>query len=136
MDTLSSPLSTPLSVAPASCLQQVFLLERDSGLLCRLLGLYAARGIDVRRADYDCAASDVMTLKVSSAVEGDAEAAAETMRVLLEKAATLVGVLVAAAQPAPLRPAADALDSGWPAGPLPPPDLQAAQPGTRNALRA
>ena len=45
-------------------LEQVYLIDRDSGLLCRILGLYAARGIDVQRAEYAYAAQDVMTLKV------------------------------------------------------------------------
>jgi len=32
--------------------EQIDLLERDTGLLCRILGLYASRGIDVQRTDY------------------------------------------------------------------------------------
>lgn len=77
-------------------LEQVYLIERDAGLLCRILGLYAARGIDVLRADYAYAAQDVMTLKVSAA---DAlPDTAEALRVLVEKAATLVGVLAAASR--------------------------------------
>ena len=78
-------------------LEQVYLIDRDSGLLCRILGLYAARGIDVQRAEYAYAAQDVMTLKVSAAAS-DA-AAAEALRVLVAKAASWVGVIAAAEQP-------------------------------------
>jgi hypothetical protein len=77
--------------------EQVFLFERDAGLLCRILGLYAARGLDVLRADYAHAAQDLMLLKVS--VAGAAQDADETLRVLTEKAATFAGVLAAAEQP-------------------------------------
>ena len=80
-------------MSPA-CLQQVYLFERDAALLCRILGLYAARGIDVLSADYAYAARDVMTLKVSASNER--QDAAESLRVLVEKAATFVGVLAAA----------------------------------------
>ena len=82
---------------PRARLEQVYLIERDAGLLCRILGLYAARGIDVLAADYAYAAQDVMTLKVSTASE--AADSAETLRVLVEKAASLVGVIAAAARP-------------------------------------
>ena len=82
---------------PRACLEQVYLIERDAGLLCRILGLYAARGIDVLAADYAYAAQDVMTLKVSA--DGKAADSAETLRVLVEKAASLVGVIAAASQP-------------------------------------
>jgi len=78
-------------------LEQVYLIERDAGLLCRILGLYAARGIDVLRADYAYAAQDVMTLKVCAAIELADTAGA--LRVLVEKAATFAGVLAAAEQP-------------------------------------
>jgi hypothetical protein len=81
----------------ASRLEQVYLIERDAGLLCRILGLYASRGIDVLRADYMYAAQDFMTLKVSAA--NALPDTAEALRVLVEKAATLVGVLAAAEQP-------------------------------------
>ena len=37
-------------------LEQVYLLERDAGLMCRILGLYAARGVDVLRGEYAYAA--------------------------------------------------------------------------------
>ena len=74
-----------LPARPAS-LEQVFLLERDAGLLCRLMGLYASRGLDVLRADYTHAAQDVMMLKVAaSTAVPDAD---EVLRVLVEKAAS------------------------------------------------
>jgi len=85
---------TPLHHA---VLEQVYLVERDTGLLVRILGLYAARGIDVRRADYAYAAPDVMTLKVTARI--DAPSTAETLRTLVEKAATLFGMIAAAEQP-------------------------------------
>ena len=87
-----------------SSLEQVYLIERDAGLLCRILGLYAARGIDVLRADYAYAAQDVMTLKVRVAAE--LADTAETVRVLVAKAASFVGVLAAAEQPAGVQRAA------------------------------
>jgi len=80
--------------------EQVYLVVRDTGLLCRILGLYAARGLDVQRADYAYAAPDVMTLKVTARIES--ASAAQTVRILVEKAATLVGVICAAEQPPPL----------------------------------
>lgn len=83
---------------PWPSLEQVYLIERDAGLLCRILGLYASRGIDVLSADYAYAAQDVMTLKVCVADERDDTA--EVLRVLVDKAASLVGVLAAAEQPA------------------------------------
>jgi hypothetical protein len=82
---------------PHPVLEQVYLIERDTGLLCRILGLYASRGIDVQRADYANAAPAVMTLKVAASVD-DANAP-DALRVLVEKAATLVGVIAAAEQP-------------------------------------
>lgn len=78
-------------------LEQVYLVERDAGLLCRILGLYASRGIDVLRADYAYAAQDVMTLKVC--VADESADTAEVLRVLVDKAGSLVGVLAAAEQP-------------------------------------
>jgi hypothetical protein len=85
-------------------LEQVYLFERDTGLLCRLLGLYAARGLDVLRADYAYAAPRLVTLKVS--VDAAPPEAAESVRVLVEKAATFVGMLAAAEQPLGVRHAA------------------------------
>lgn len=89
---------------PWSSLEQVYLIERDAGLLCRILGLYASRGLDVLWADYAYAAQDVMTLKVS--VAGEPAGTAEVLRVLVDKVASLVGVLAAAEQPAATQRAA------------------------------
>ena len=83
---------------PWASLEQVYLIERDAGLLCRILGLYATRGIDVLRADYAYAAQDVMTLKVC--VANELADTAEVLRILVDKVASLVGVLAAAEQPA------------------------------------
>ena len=74
-------------------LAQVFLLDRDTGLLCRILGLYAARGIELLHVDYAYAAQDVMKLRVR--VRGTGQQA-ESLRVLVEKVGTFVGVLAAA----------------------------------------
>ena len=82
---------------PSPNLEQVYLIERDAGLLCRILGLYASRGIDVLRAEYAHAAQDVMSLKVC--VTNELEDTAEILRVLIDKAASLVGVLATAEQP-------------------------------------
>ena len=89
---------------PWARLEQVYLIERDAGLLCRILGLYASRGIDVLRADYAYAAQDVMTLKVC--VANELADTAEVVRILVDKAASFVGVLAAAEQPAARQRAA------------------------------
>jgi hypothetical protein len=91
----------PQHSPPLPNLEQVYLIERDAGLLCRILGLYASRGINVLRAEYAYAAQDVMTLKVCVANELDG--GAEVLRVLIDKAASLVGVLAAAEQPTVMR---------------------------------
>jgi hypothetical protein len=90
--------------SPTRHLEQVYLIERDAGLLCRILGLYAARGIDVLRTEYAYAAQDVMTLKVC--VASEAEGSVEILRVLIDKAASLVGVFAAAEQPTAMQRAA------------------------------
>lgn len=89
--TSSSP------VAPG--LAQVFLLERDCGLLCRVMGLYAARGLEVLHQDYAYAAQDVMKLQVR--VAGSSDDTAEALRVLVARVATFPGVLAAAHAPVP-----------------------------------
>ena len=82
--------------------EQVYLLERDAGLLCRILGLYAARSLDVLSVDYSYAAQSVMKLSVAVAADqADACVCEESVRVLVAKASTLVGVIAAAEQPAP-----------------------------------
>lgn len=88
---------------PASHLcEQVFLLDRDAGLMCRILGLYAARGLDVQQVDYAHAAQAVMTLRVRvQAPAPEREALSEGLRVLVDKAASLVGVIAAVAHDAP-----------------------------------
>jgi hypothetical protein len=70
--------------------QQIFLLERDPGVLCRILGLYASRGIDIARVEYVHAAPQTMFLTIS------AHADSEQLRVLIAKAASLFGVIEAA----------------------------------------
>ena len=70
--------------------QQIFLLEKDTGLLCRLLGLYAARGIDIDQLQFTHAAPQTMALTIT------AQADAETLRLLVAKGASLVGVIEAA----------------------------------------
>ena len=91
----------PQHSQPCRSLEQIYLIERDAGLLCRILGLYASRGLDVLRAEYAAyAAQDVMTLKICVANE---EGSAEVLRVLIDKAAILVGVLAAAEQPAAMQ---------------------------------
>ena len=85
---------TPLhSPRPATGLAQVYLIERDAGLLCRILGLYAARGLDVLGVDYAYAAQDVTSLQVT--VAGTQAETADIVRVLVDKASTFVGVLAA-----------------------------------------
>ncbi len=84
-----SPAPTP---DPTS-LEQVYLIERDAGLLCRILGLYAARGVDVLHVDYAYAARDVMKLRVF--VDGGLADMAEVVRVLVDKASTFIGVIAA-----------------------------------------
>lgn len=88
-----NPLELP---RPATTLTQTYLMERDAGLLCRILGLYAARSIDVLHVDYEHAAKNVMKLNVRvSASFGEI---ADTARVLVDKASTFVGVLAACEQ--------------------------------------
>jgi hypothetical protein len=96
-------MDTSNTTLPRPALGQVFLLERDSGLLCRVLGLYAARGLDVLHADYAYAAQHVMKLSVR--VDAAHADTADALRVLVAKVATLHGVLAAAEEP-PARLAA------------------------------
>lgn len=77
---------------------QVYLVERDAGLVCRILGLYAARGLDVLRVEYGRAEHELMMLSVRVRLSSDDDA--ETLRVLLDKASSVVGVVEAAQQPA------------------------------------
>lgn len=97
-------MNSPDPTRNPTSLEQVYLIERDAGLLCRILGLYAARGLDVLHVDYACAASDVMKLRVSVA-SGLADIE-EVVRVLADKASTFIGVLAASGQLAAQRRAA------------------------------
>lgn len=97
-----NPLANLSRTAPS--LEQVYLVERDAGLLCRILGLYAARGIDVLHVDYAYAAQHVMKLRVS--VAGSLAETEEALRVLVDKASTFIGVLAASDQPAVVKQAA------------------------------
>jgi len=81
----------------SNLLEQVYLIDRDAGLLCRILGLYAARGVDLLHVDYAYAAQHVMKLRVSVAGDVDAQID-DVVRVLVDKAATFVGVLAASEQ--------------------------------------
>lgn len=72
--------------------KQIFLLDKDTGVLCRILGLYAARGIEIDHVHFAHAAPRTMALAITSSADDD------TLRVLVEKGASLVGVIEAAAQ--------------------------------------
>jgi acetolactate synthase small subunit len=78
--------------APQQTLKQVFLLEKDTGVLCRILGLYAARGIEIDALSFAHAAPQTMALTVIACADG------ETLRVLVEKSASFYGVVEAALQ--------------------------------------
>lgn len=67
--------------------QQHFLLDADTGVLCRVIGLYAARGIAIEQMKYASAGEDCMRLTVTARADGDA------MRILVAKAASLFGVI-------------------------------------------
>lgn len=97
MHSLDSPRS-------ATGVAQVYLLDRDAGLLCRILGLYAARGLDVLRVEYAYAAQHVMNLQVF--VECNDAETEEVLRVLVDKASTFFGVLAASEHSAAERRAA------------------------------
>lgn len=80
--------------------EQVYLLERDAGLLCRILGLYSARSLDIQHVEYSYSAQSVMKLSVSVAVDpADVSGYEEAIRVLVARATTLVGVIAAAEPP-------------------------------------
>ena len=84
--------------APDAGFPLVFHLEPDTGVLCRVLGLFAARGLALRQVVYEAAAHDRMRLTVRTA-GAPGEDLAETLRVLADKASSLVGVQVLRAQP-------------------------------------
>ncbi len=70
--------------------QQIFLLDKDTGVLCRLIGMYAARDIAIDHLQFAHAAPKTMALTIT------ANADAETLRVLVAKAASVIGVIEAA----------------------------------------
>ena len=72
--------------------RQVFLMEKDAGLICRVLGFYAARGIEIDELQYLHAAPQTMMLTVAATAD------AELLRVLVAKCASLVGVFEAVEQ--------------------------------------
>lgn len=85
------------ATAAATHLQQVYLLERDAGLVCRVLGLYAARALDVFHVEYAYAAQMVMKLTVRVGDDLTQGADVEgSVRALVAKASTFVGVIAAA----------------------------------------
>lgn len=81
----------------ATCNEQVYLIEREAGLLCRILGLYAARALDVLRVEYACTAANEMKLHiwVDDEQPGGCEMA-DAVRVLVAKVSTLAGVIAVA----------------------------------------
>lgn len=70
--------------------RQVYLLEPHPGTLCRVLDLYAARGISVTSLNYAHAAPQTMMLTVTAAADP------ERLRVLIAKAGAQFGVIEAA----------------------------------------
>ncbi len=82
----------PTSAAPSHALcQQTYLLESDTGLLCRILGLYASRAIELTRVNVMSLDQSTMQLKVDVwlATQDDAD----SLRVLVAKASGFIGVL-------------------------------------------
>jgi hypothetical protein len=74
--------------------QQLYLVEKDTGVVCRLLGLYAARGIEIDYVHYEHAAPRTAILTVRAVADQ------ELLRVLVEKAGSFIGVIEAAEQAA------------------------------------
>jgi hypothetical protein len=93
-------MSSSVFACAETCLEQVYLMERDAGLLCRILGLYSARDLNVVHMDYSYAAQHVMKLSVRVGANAeDRSQVADTVRVLVAKAATFIGVIAAAEHP-------------------------------------
>lgn len=86
--TQARPHAVPDSQAASS--RQVFLLEPDTGTVCRILSLYAARGLALQRAQLDHAAPATLMLVVHASAD------AECLRILVNKARSLPGVIEAA----------------------------------------
>ncbi|MBL8516019.1 MAG: hypothetical protein JNM76_03525 [Betaproteobacteria bacterium] len=78
------------SLAAPAVARQVYLLEPHPGTLCRVLDLYAARGIAMRTVKYEHAAPQTMMLTIT------ADADHELLRILVAKAGAQVGVIEAA----------------------------------------
>jgi hypothetical protein len=76
--------------SPVTLHEHLFLVEQDSNVLCRLLGLYATRGIQMEEVHYSHAAPQTMLLTVAAATDAD------TAHILVSKAASLFGVIEAA----------------------------------------
>jgi acetolactate synthase small subunit len=72
--------------------QQIFLMEKNTGVLCRILGMYAARGIEIDAIRFAHAAPNTMALTITASADE------EMLRVLVEKSASLYGVVEAAVQ--------------------------------------
>lgn len=85
-----TPRPHPGPQIPAAHARQVYLLEPHPGTLCRVLDLYAARGIAVTSVSYAHAAPQTMMLTVTAAAEP------ERLRVLIAKAGVQLGVIEAA----------------------------------------
>lgn len=87
---------------PRPLVRQFYVLEPDSGVLVRILSLYAARGMPF--VDISCrrATTDEWHLQVTT--EGEC---LEALRVLREKAATCVGVLHVMEESRPSREGED-----------------------------
>lgn len=66
--------------------RHVYLLEQDAGILCRVIGLYAARGITIEAIDAVQEEED-MRLSVTARIDP------EVARILCAKAASLYGVV-------------------------------------------
>jgi hypothetical protein len=69
--------------------RQHFYLDADTDALCRIVGLYAARGIRIAKLDYLHHDDGIHRLTVT------ADAAEDVLRILVAKAASLVGVVAA-----------------------------------------
>lgn len=83
--------AVPAQQTPTVAFQrQVYLLEPHPGTLCRVLDLYAARGIAVTSVNYAHAAPQTMMLTVTAVAD------AERLRVLIAKAGAQFGVIEAA----------------------------------------
>jgi hypothetical protein len=93
MQNVSAAMPLPSSHASHSS-QQLYLVEKDTGIVCRLLGLYAARGIEIDYVHYEHAAPRTAILTVRTVADQ------ELLRVLVEKAGSFVGVIEAAEQTA------------------------------------